>query len=172
MGLQNNLFDVKKSLIVSAQSYFKLLNISVVIECNDFVNQQKYVLRFFKDGFLHLTGLQTSLSKITFFEKCLSGTIEFDDFSYGPKRDKKTVKRKLKALSNIYDMFSKKLLAQESFLKNKIECKIATSDGKCTIGFVDAKKYLRPKTILANNHLDAKKPIYYVKPVFVACLKI
>ncbi len=58
------------------------------------------------------------------------------------------------------------------FIKNKIECKIATSDGRCTIGFVDARQYLRPKTILANNHLDHTKPIYLVKPFFVACLKI
>ncbi len=27
-----------------------------------------------------------------------------------------------------------------------------------------ARQYLRPKTILANNHLDANKPIYVVKP--------
>lgn len=172
MEPQQSIFDIKQHLIDSAQSYFKLLNIYVVIECKEFINQEKYMLRFFKDGFLHLTGLETKLSKNDFFEKCLTGTIEASDFSYGPKRDKKTVKRKLKALLNISPMFMKKIMVQEFFNKNKIECKIATSDGKCTIGFVDAKKYLRPKTILANNHLDANKPIYNVKPVFVSCLKI
>lgn len=93
-------------------------------------------------------------------------------FIFLQKKDKKTVKRKLKSLLNIYNIFTKELFVQESFVKNKIECKIATSDGKCTIGFVDARQYLRPKTILINNHLDANKPIYLVKPVFVACLKI
>lgn len=164
MELKNNLFDFKQHLIDSAQSYFKLLNIAVVIECNDFVNQKRYILRFFKDGFLHLTGLETDLSKNEFYEKCFSGTIATSDFYFGSRSDKKTVKRKLKSLKNIYDIFTKDIFVQESFIKNKIECKIATSDGRCTIGFVDARQYLRPKTILANNHLDINKPIYIVKP--------
>ena len=56
-------------------------------------------------------------------------------------------------------------LKKETFIKNQIVCRIATSDGKCTIGFVDAKYYLRPKTILANNHLDKNKLIIKVVPI-------
>ena len=54
MDLQKYLFDVKQHLIDCVQSYIKLLNISVVIECKDFVNQD-ICFKIFKDGFLHLT---------------------------------------------------------------------------------------------------------------------
>lgn len=86
MELQNNFFNYKQHLIDSAQSYFRLLNISVVIKRKEFVNQEKYILRFFKDGFLHLTGLGTNLSKNAFFEKCLNGTIEPCDFYFFTKK--------------------------------------------------------------------------------------
>ena len=66
---------------------------------------------------------------------------------------------------SIGDFFKNEIMVQETFIKNQIVCKIATSDGKCTLGFVDAKYYLRPKTILANNHLDKSKPIYRVTPI-------
>ena len=56
-------------------------------------------------------------------------------------------------------------MVEETFIKNQIICRIATSDGKCTMGFVDAKFYLRPKTILANNHLNRNRPIYNVVPI-------
>ena len=99
-----------------------------------------------------------------FFDKCLNGTINENDYRFGPHNDRKTVKRKLKRLVNIGTFFDATILVQEDYVKNKIVCKIATSDEKCTIGFVDNKSYLRPKTILANNHLDINKPIYSILP--------
>ena len=105
------------------------------------------------------------MSTEDFFLRCYAGTILESDYSLGPNNDRKTVKRKLKNLVNIGEFFKTEIMVQETFIKNQIVCRIATCDGKCTIGFVDAKYYLRPKTILANNHLDVDKPILKVVPI-------
>ena len=165
MPINQEQFNIKKALIDSAQSYFKLLNCDIIIKSTNFVQSNSYILKFFKTNFLHLTGLKTSLPTEVFFLKCYAGTIVESDYSLGPNNDRKTVKRKLKNLISIGDFFKNEIMVQETFIKNQIVCKIATSDGKCTLGFVDAKYYLRPKTILANNHLDESKPIYRVTPI-------
>ena len=165
MTLKQKQFDIKQALIESSQSYFELLNKCIVLVSPDFSEQNSYTLKFFRTNFLHLTGLKTSLSTEEFFLRCYAGTILESDYSLGPNNDRKTVKRKLKNLVNIGEFFKTEIMVQESFIKNQIVCRIATCDGKCTIGFVDAKYYLRPKTILANNHLDADKPIIKVVPI-------
>ena len=158
-------FDIKQALIESAQSYFQLLDCEIVLQSQDFIEQSSYMLKFFKTNFLHLTGLKTSLSTEDFFLRCYAGTILESDYTLGPTNDRNTVKRKLKNLIHINDFFKSKIMVQETFVKNKVVCKIATSDEKYTIGFVDAKYYLRPQTILANNHLDKSRPIYIVSPI-------
>lgn len=165
MGNNNEQFNIKQALIDSAQSYFSLLKNEVIIRSNRFVNSSEYKLRFFETNFLHLTGLKTTLTPKEFYDRCYTGTILESDYSLGLNNDRKTVKRKLKNLVNIGLFFKQEIMVQETFIKNQIVCRIATSDGKCTIGFVDAKYYLRPKTILANNHLDQKQPIYNVVPI-------
>ena len=163
----NQQFDFKKALTDSAKSYFALLDNLIVLKSDGFVENKIYKIRFFDTNFLHLTGLKTKLSPKEFFDKCLSETISEDDYSFGLKNDKKTIKRKLRNLINIGSFFKQEIMVQESFIKNKVVCQIATSDNKCTIGFVDAKYYLRPKTILANNHLDKDRPIYLIVPEII-----
>lgn len=165
MSLKQQQFNIKKALIDSAQSYFRLIDKCIVLTSSNFVHQNSYTLRFFRTNFLHLTGLRTALSTEDFFLRCYAGTILESDYSLGPNNDRKTVKRKLKNLVNIGEFFKDEIMVQETFIKNQIVCRIATSDGKCTIGFVDAKYYLRPKTILANNHLDESKLIIKVVPI-------
>ena len=164
MAVIQKKFNIKQALVDSAQSYFRLLDCRIILKSMNFIQQDCYVLRFFKTNFLHLTGLKTNLSTEEFFNKCYDGTIMENDYFLGLNNDRKTVKRKLKNLVRIGQFFDYEIMVQEAFAKNQIVCKIATSDGKCTIGFVDAKYYLRPKTILANNHLDESKPSYLVKP--------
>lgn len=157
-------FNIKQALIDSAQSYFSLIDNEIILESECFVNCNIYKLRFFETNFLHLTGLKTPLAPKDFYDKCLAGTILESDYNLGPNNDRKTVKRKLKNLVNIGQFFKKEIMIQETFIKNQIVCRIATCDGKCTIGFANAKYYLRPKTILANNHLDQTRPIYKLLP--------
>lgn len=167
--MQNNPpFDFKKALLDSAQAYFRLLDKTIVLKSDEFKYADEYKLKFYKSNFLHLTGLETGLSPDIFFEQCYNKTINKDNFNFGKFNDKKTVKRKLKNLITIDKLFSSNVFVQECFVKNKISCKIATSDGKCTLGFVDARQYLRPQTLLDKNRLANEKPIYLVEPFYIS----
>lgn len=58
------------------------------------------------------------------------------------------------------------ILVQEDFVKNTVRCVIATTDGPCTIGFVDNRHYVVPNTILDGNHLDENKPVLLTRVLF------
>ena len=68
-------------------------------------------------------------------------------------------------LSALILFFSEEIEVQEDFEKGTIKCLLGVSDNKCTIGFANAKYYLRPQTILDKNHLDKTKDIVIVKPI-------
>lgn len=75
------------------------------------------------------------------------------------------VRLKMRNMINIDSFFINEIEVQEDFEKGSIKCLLGASDNKCTIGFVDAKYCLRPKTILDKNHLDKEKPIIKVVPI-------
>ena len=159
---------IRNKLVQAANSYSNLLNKKIVLHSDEFDCSDQYVIRFFKTNFLHLTGVKTILSAGEFFDKCLNGTIietEFDITS--TKEQKGLVRLKMKHLPLINTFFKQALLVQENFDKGSIKCLIATSDGKCTIGFVDAKYHVRPKTVLDKNHLKKDKKIIAVTPTIL-----
>lgn len=133
------------------------------MESDAFVRQKRYVMRFFETNFLHLSGVETKLSPRDFYFKCLSGQIDYDDFWDSPMKNKSTIKKKLAHLVSIDSFFDGELSVQEDFKKGLVRCFVATSNGQCTLGFVDAKYYVRPNTILASNRLDPAKPILKVQ---------
>jgi len=157
---------VRKQLIASAKSYSKLLNKRITIYSDAFVVKKEYCIKFYKTNFLHLTGVKTTLSPEDFFDACFLGIIKEQDFDCDSCKELKGfVRQKIKHLVNIDLIFNQKLLFQENYRKGNITCCIATSDGKCTIGFVDAKYCVRPKTILDKNHLDKNAQIIEIMPI-------
>lgn len=52
------------------------------------------------------------------------------------------------------NLFTHKLLAEDHFKKNRVECAFTTSDNKCTLGFAVSG---RPKSLLKGNKLDKSK---------------
>lgn len=156
---------VKNQLIEAANNYSKLLNIEILISSEYFSHGKEYVLRFYKSNFLHLTGVKTELKADNFFNKCFDGTIDENDFDCDSQKEiKGFVRQKLKHLLYIDTIFSQKLKFQENFKKGTISCSIASSDDNCTIGFADAKYYLRPQTLLDKNHLSKNSLIIEVVP--------
>lgn len=81
-------------------------------------------------------------------------------FGIAQRKIKARSKKKLSHLVSIDSFFDAEILVQEDFEKGLVRCFVATSNGQCTLGFVDAKYYVRPNTILASNHLDSDKPIH------------
>ena len=53
-------------------------------------------------------------------------------------------------------MMGKPLLAEESFVKNRVHCSFATTDRRATIGFIAADKS-KPMTLLRGDRLDSSK---------------
>ena len=156
---------IKIKLVQAAKNYFNLLDKQIVLASDSFAYAKIYLIRFFKSNFLHLTGVSTNLSTEVFFEKCFSGSLIEDDFEISTTPEQKgLVRLKMKHLPTIDSFFNEELLVQENFKKGSIRCLVATSDGRCTIGFVDAKYHVRPKTILDKNHLKKDKEIIKIKP--------
>lgn len=141
---------VKEKLIIASKEYKKLMQYDYHIQSNSFLYQSEYILRFYEDNFLHLTGIKTNLKAKVFYKKCLNKYLSDEDFDCDSNKDlKNKVKEKLKNLSRIGDFFCRKLVVQENFAKNRIQCKIASSDGLCTLGFVCIKDSICvPKTLL------------------------
>lgn len=103
--------------------------------------------------------------QIRVFEKCFNESIVEQDFDCDSTKEiKGIVRKKIKHLVNFGDIFNQKLFFQEKFEKGRVSCVIATTNGECTIGFVDAKYCVRPKTILDKNHLNKNKQIIEVVP--------
>ena len=157
---------VREKLVQAAGNYAKLLDKEIILASDSFENTNLYIIRFFKSNFLHLTGVYTNLATEEFFEKCFDGSISENDFNIEVTPEQKgLVRLKMKHLPFINSFFETGLLVQENFQKGSINCLVATSDGKCTIGFVDAKYHVRPKTILDKNHLQKDKRIIKINPV-------
>lgn len=166
ISMQNSFKEnARQQLLVAAQEYFALLNKTITIESNDFEFQKKYIIKFNKSNFLHLTGVISNLKAADFFEKCYNSSISIDDFDYDEVKNKTNIKNKLRCLATISTMFNKELFAQEHFEKNRVICKIATSDGSYTIGFIGGVHCVYPKTVLNKNRLNESKPIIKVIPI-------
>ncbi len=111
------------------------------------------------NNFLHLLGVNTSLSPDDFYQKCIDKSLVEDDFDFikinqSEKSVKGSVRQKIKALPEMLNMFDKELLAEKNFKKNKISCIFATADADFTIGFVETG---RPKSLMRKNQLNEKK---------------
>ena len=148
--------SVRDKLIIAANEYCKLVGIDFVIVSDSFIYRNEYLLRFHKDNFLHLTGVHAKINANEFFEKCLDGSIGVDDYVCDSSDDLKgKVKEKLRNLATIGNFFDKELVFQEMFEKNRVKCKLATSDGKCTLGFISINKIVHvPLTLLNKNQID------------------
>ena len=157
--------SIKNKLVQAANDYSNLLDKKITLASVDFEYAESYTIRFFKTNFLHLTGVKTFLSTELFFERCLTGTISEDDFDCDSTPERKGIVRsKMRHLPFISSFFKQEVLVQKKNKKGAIKCLIASSDGKCTLGFADAKYYVRPKTILDKNHLNKEKKIVSVVP--------
>ena len=153
--------SVFQKLFIAADQYSKLIGTDFVITSSEFKKCITYVLRFHKDNFLHLTGVNTKLHAKDFFIKCIEKSLVLNDFDCECTDEiKGKVKEKMKNLSEIGSFFDKELVFQESFEKNRVKCKIATSDGKCTLGFICIGKNVHiPLTLLNKNQIRVENAI-------------
>ena len=148
--------SILSKLFVAAKEYEKLLGFSFVFKSNHFIYRSEYLIKFYKDNFLHLTGVETRLNAKEFYDKCVSEDLKLEDFECEKTNELKgKVREKLKNLSNLGTFFNRNLIFQEMLEKNRVKCKIASSDGKYTLGFVQTSRFIHvPLTLLNKNQID------------------
>lgn len=127
--------------------------------CSEAFENGFHIIKSDKGNYLHLIGIHTELSPEQFFEKCVSEELEETDFDFlKPGKSEKSVKgsvrEKITVLPDMVNLFTHKLLAEDGFKKNRVECAFTTSDNKCTLGFAVSG---RPKSLLKGNKLEKSK---------------
>ncbi len=161
--------EFKEKVLAEIIKYSKayktnLVDFEYLLLSKNFEENKFYIIACEKDNFLHLTGVRTSLKAGEFFDKAYNNTLSIDDFHFGMNENRQkyikgVVRQKVRFLGEMTRIFTyKNLHFQENFRKNKIRCDLATSDLKCTLGFIGKKK-ARPMTLLAGNKLSSAKKI-------------
>jgi len=127
--------------------------------CSEAFENGFHIIKSDKGNYLHLIGIHTDLSSEQFFDKCVSGELEESDFDFlksgkSEKSVKGSVREKITVLPKMVNLFTQKLLAEDDFKKNRVECAFTTTDNKCTLGFAVSG---RPKSLLKGNKLEKSK---------------
>lgn len=153
---------VAQTAITQAKVYNEVFVQYEYLICSSAFSKCKfYILSARPDNYRHLIGVNTDMSAGDFYEKCLSGELKPDDFNFikrgqTEKEVKGAVRDKLHALPAFLSMLDKPLMAQESFVQNRVHCSFATTEHTATVGFIAAGKS-RPMTLLRGDKLDPKQ---------------
>ncbi len=59
-----------------------------IVYSSNFTKNEYYTIDAKKDNYLHLTGVITNLRASVFFDKCITGALEENDFELGDKNSK------------------------------------------------------------------------------------
>lgn len=149
-------------LISGVQGYKESYVNYQYLVCSDaFKHKPYYIIDVKEDNYQHLTDVNALISAQEFFCKSCEGTLTVDDFNFVKKgQDEKSVKdsvrRKIQVLPSMMNLFHNELMVEENFEKNKVKCTFATTDKKCTLGFIDAKKS-KPRTLLKGDETNKEK---------------
>lgn len=158
---------IRLEMMKEARKYKEIYMDYEYLICSEALeNRNYYLVDAEKDNFQHLTGVHSKISAQYFFDKCIEGSLTEEDFDFIKKgQDEKsvkgTVRRKIKALHDMMELFSEGVQAEEGFKKNRVICSFAATDGKCTLGFTDSEK-ARPKSLIWGNELKKPKTIELV----------
>jgi len=158
---------IRLEMIKAAKAYKETYVDCEYLICSEaFVQKNYYIVDAKEDNFQHLTGVHSKLSAQSFFDRCIQGALSDTDFDFirdgqEEKDVKGTVRRKIKVLPNMMELFREGLKAEESFKKNRVICSFATADDKCTLGFYGTLK-ARPRSLIKGNGLKNPKPVELV----------
>lgn len=150
---------VAQVAIMQAPKYKSVFVDYEYLLCSEaFIERDYYIIAATENNYRHLIGVNTSISAEIFFQKCMDGTLNENDFDFkksgrSEKEIKGSVRRKIKALPLFAEMMGNDLVAQEAYQKNGVVCSFATTDCDMTIGFIDEGK-ARPKSLLWGDSLD------------------
>lgn len=149
----------KDAAIQNAQVYKNVfLDYEYLICSTAFTDRDFYMIRSYKENYMHLTGINSALKPKEFYDACINGSLKDEDIllTKDKNANKNKIKSKMKAISNLNKFFSDNLMVEEHFEHNRVICTFSGSDSFCTIGFIPSENS-RPMTILYGNKLDPQK---------------
>lgn len=154
---------VKEIVIAEAKAYNDNFVKYEYLVCSEaFILKDFYIIDAKEDNYQHLTGVNSLISSQQFFEKCYNGTLQESDFNFMKHHQSEkavigSVRRKIIVLPSVINIFNnKKILVEETFIKNNVQCSFATTDSVGTLGFLNISKSY-PKTLLRGNELESSK---------------
>ncbi len=135
------------------------MNYEYLICSEAFADKGYYIIKGEAGNYKHLLGINSILSPIDFFNRCLAGQLRLEDFNFqknnqSEKDVKGSVRQKIQVLNELFSLFEGELYVQYNYRKNKIECIFATANGICTLGYAVGG---RPKTLLKGNELNEEQ---------------
>lgn len=151
---------VRMTLIANSHPYKYYFVDYDYLLCSKYFQTRKYfIASAHEDNYLHLTGVKTSLSAKSFFDKCFDGSLTGNDFITETgdltidKNLKGSIRRKISVLPDISGIFSADPIIKEDFHKNRIYCTFAAGTTSCTLGYIRTKASY-PETLLKGNMVD------------------
>lgn len=153
---------VRTIAIAEARNYKTNFVDSEYLVCSSaFTRKDFYIIDAKEDNYQHLIGVHSLVSAQEFFDKCYNDLLEETDFDFIKDGQAESdvigsVRRKIKVLPNMVNLFYSDLKVEEAFKKNTVSCNFAATDTKCTLGFVDVGKS-RPKTLIKGDALKINK---------------
>jgi len=153
---------VKDEIINGAKIYKEnFVDYEYLICSEAFTAKEFYTIDAKEDNYQHLTGVNSLIASKDFFNKSYDKTLQESDFDFNKrgqseKSVKGSVRRKISVLPNIIHIFENGTLVEENLIKNQIKCSFATTDKKCTLGFIDLTKS-RPMSLLKGDEIDNTK---------------
>ncbi len=154
--------EVKRVLIDTAPLYARYFIDYEYLLCSSvFKKNPYYIISAYGDNFKHLSGVQSSLSSEVFYQKARNGSLTVNDFNF-EKRDqsekqvKGSVRKKIRVLPDIINIFSEGTLVEEDFVRNTVRCSFAAGTTTCTLGFTTTRITV-PMSLLSGNKIDLSK---------------
>ena len=131
---------------------------SYLLISDAFKKKSHYIVEAEATNYLHLLGVSTNLSPRDFYNKCLRGDLQDNDFELSfhgrdAKSSKGAIRQKILTFPNMFGILSSSNPVEEDFCKNVVRCTFATSEGSCTLGFI-ATPHARPMTLLRGDELN------------------
>lgn len=158
-SFKQNTLDIIHSSALAYKAIF--IDKEYLIYSSAFTSEPFYVITGSAKNFYHLTGVNSKLYANIFFKKAREATLTEDDIEIvrtDGSNIKSVIRDKRSVLPQIDNFFNQELYFEENFSMNKVHCKLATSDGVCTIGFVKNEK-CNPLTLLKGNKISTSNKI-------------
>jgi hypothetical protein len=112
---------VKNVALSMAKDYKNVFVDYDYLVCSDaFSIKSHYIIESTETNFQHLTGVNSLISPKAFFDKCIDGTLDENDFDFAKRGQSEkdvigTVRKKIKALPYMMNIFNNGFIVQESF---------------------------------------------------------